>query len=608
MRKKNEATISITSVLVLILYVSLFLSGCNLVNTSISQLDIKTPISVETNLISPTEDQELENTPIPSLSTYSTLTPTLQVPFIPLSFSASSCDYGGVFHTIEALDEYSVRFVLCKREVAFLSKIAFPPFSIYPREWLEENSGEGAEGPLLEKPIGTGPYRIISWEHGDKLVLESYKAYWGDQNAKMPNLIFRWDLDATKRLLEMQAGTVDGIDSINSIDFPTVLNDSNLVLIPRPPLSISYLGMNNLHPPFDNELVRLAIALAIDRDKIVGIAFPMGYEVASHFTPCIIPHGCIGESWYEFDPEQARELLDEAGYPTGFQTELAYRDVVRGFLPWPYSVAEELKEQLWQNLKIDIKIRKMEEVEFYNSVDNGSLSGMHMLGWGADYPDVSNFLDTHFGKGATGQFGSKFQDIVDLLDKGNGTADIENRHLFYEAANNAIKLHVPMVPIAHGGWITPDSLAVVYKGIVDGAHASPVGLEEFSVMSIPGHKTLVWMQSAEPLSLYCADQTDIESFRVCAQINEGLYRFSVGSAAVEPALAKSCQADEDLQIWTCTLRRDVYFHDGSRLDANDVVMSYVVQWDAASPLRIGNSRAFLYFKEFWGEFLNNPIP
>jgi len=598
----------ITSTLVLILLASYCLSDCALLNIQVNHFTIKTPLAFENNLTPSAEGQKLHGTPIPLLSTDPIPTPTPKAPLLPLSLSASSCDYGGVFHTIEALDEHTVRFVLCKPEVAFLSKIAFPSFGIHPREWLENTGGGGKGSPLLTYPIGAGPYRFLDWEHSEKLVLEKFDSYWDDRKASMPRLVFRWNMDETKRLLEMQAGTVDGIDTIYSVDFPTVAEDTNLVLIPRPPLNVSYLGMNNLHPPFDNELVRQAIALAIDRDKIVTSAYPLGYEVASHFTPCIVPNGCVGESWYEYDPERAREMLTEAGYPDGFQTELFYTDVVRGYLPWPYLVVEEIQELLWENLKIDIKIKKMEELELYNAVDTGSLSGMYILGWGADYPDVTNFLDTHFGEEATGQFGSKYKDLMDLLQKGSKNSNDETRRQYYEAANNTIKVHVPMVPIAHGGWITPDNLAVAYKRIVDGVQASPLSIENFSVINIPDSESFIWMQNAEPISLYCADQTDIESFRVCAQVNEGLYRFKVGSAEVEPALAETCQSDDELRIWICKLRSNVYFHDGSQLDANDVVMSFIVQWDAANPLHKGNTGEFLYFKEFWGEFLNNPVP
>ena len=89
---------------------------------------------------------------------------------------------------------------------------------------------------------------------------------------------------------------------------------------------------------------------------------------------------------------------------------------------------------------------------------------------------------------------------------------------------------------------------------------------------------------------------------------EPLYAFEVGGTATEPLLAKECTPNEDLSVWTCTLREGVTFHDGAALDANDVVTSYAVQWDAANPLHVGRDGSFTYFPALWGGFLNPPPP
>ena len=531
-------------------------------------------------------------------------TPTVRVePFEPISASAPSCDYGGVFKSIQALDELTVQFTLCRPEPAFLAKIAFPSFAIQPREWLEQTGGGGQGSLLLQKPIGTGPYALSEWLPGEVLSLSAFEDYWGEK-AKMQQLVFRWDRDASQRLLELQTATVDGIDYVNSTDLEIVRSDSNLKLVFRPSLDVAYIGINNELSPFDDERVRRAIAMGIDRQRLVNEAFPAGYQVADYFTPCTIPNACVGDRWYDFDPVRAKELLAQAGYASGFRSQLFYRDVVRGYLPLPDEVAENIKSQLWDNLRIDLKIRAQDSQTFTSAVDDGSVEGLYLLGWGADYPDVSNFLDVHFGSKATNQFGHKFDDIVLALDEGANLADDSARLPFYQAANNAIRLHVPMIPIAHGGWTTQDELAVAYHDSVQGAHASPLNLESFSLMSVPGQDTFIWMQKAEPFSLYCADETDPESLRACAQITESLYRYQMGSAAVEPALAEICLPNDQLDVWTCTLRPGVHFHDGSILDANDVVISLLVQWDASSPLHTGNTGEFAYFRNFWGEFLN----
>jgi ABC-type transport system substrate-binding protein len=146
---------------------------------------------------------------------------------------------------------------------------------------------------------------------------------------------------------------------------------------------------------------------------------------------------------------------------------------------------------------------------------------------------------------------------------------------------------------------------VAYKAGVTGGQASPLGNEEFSVMS-NGTDTFVWMQNAEPISLYCADETDGESLRACEQVTEALLSYELGGTAVEPGLAESYEANADLTVWTFHLRQGVKFHNGFSLDAADVVASLALQWDAAHPLHTGNTGAFTYFSALFGAFLNAP--
>lgn len=509
--------------------------------------------------------------------------------------TAPDCDYGGLFKEIAAIDPLTVQFTMCAPDPAFPAKVAFSSFAIQPSEYLESTGGSGA---LLEHPIGTGPYMVDHWSRGEELVFTKNPNYWGDP-AFADTLVFRWQSESAARLLELQAGSVDGIDNPGPDDFETIAGDANLQLLERPALNIFYVGFNNVFAPFDNEKVRQAIAMGIDRARIVDNFYPPGSEVASHFTPCAVPNGCTGEEWYEFDPEAARALLAEAGFPDGFETEIAYRDVVRGYLPDPNIVAQDIQAQLAENLGIKATINVMESGAFLDAADSGSLTGIYLLGWGADYPDMTNFLDYHFGAGASAQFGDKFPDLTDNLAQAASLAGDDARAPLYEQANNLIKQHVPMVPVAHGGS------GIAYLAAVQNAHVSPLGNETFSKMD-PGKDTFVWMQNAEPISLFCADETDGESLRACEQATESLLAYEVGGTAVVPSLATSCDANEDLTVWTCHLREGVTFHDGSALDANDVVMTYVIQWDASHPLHVGNTGAFSYFSGLWGGFLNAP--
>ncbi len=510
---------------------------------------------------------------------------------------AGDCANGTTVASVEAVDQFTVKFTMCVPDPAFLSKIAFSPFGIYPQEWLEANT---AAGSRLDSPVGTGPYMVSEWTRGESLTFTKFPDYWGEP-AATDTLVFRWTAESAARLLELQSGTVDGIDNVGPDDFAVVEADSNLQLMVRPALNVFYIGMNNTFAPFDIKEVRQAVAMGIDRQRIVDTFYPAGSEAATYFTPCAIPNGCVGDEWYAFDPAAGKALLATAGFPDGFKTKLFYRDVVRGYLPEVARVAEEIQAQLKANLNIDAEIVVMESGAFIEAANAGTLDGFHLLGWGADYPHVTNFLDFHFS-GNKLQFGNPFPEIYETLAEAAQIADPAVAEPLYVTANNAIRDLVPMIPVAHGGSAT------AYRADVVNPQASPLTNETFSVTAPGDRTTFVWMQNAEPISLFCQDETDGESLRACEQFGQALYSYEINGTAVEPALAEVCEPNEDLKVWTCTLRQGVKFHDGTDFDANDVVASFIAGIDSTSPLHVGNTGAYEYWMTLWGNLWGAAAP
>ena len=508
-------------------------------------------------------------------------------------YAAENCDYGGLFKSMEAVDEKTVKFTLCYPDVAFPSKVAFSAFAINDADYLEATGGGG---DLIEKPNGTGPYMLADWRRGDQMIFQRFEDYWGDK-AIPATVVFRWGAESAQRLVELQAGTVDGIDGVGPDDFATVEEDPNLQLALRSGTNVFYLGMNNKYPPFDNERVRQAFAMAIDRQRLVDNFYPPGSSVATQFMPPAIFGYSEGLDWYPYDPAQAKQILEEEGVLPGFKTTITYRDVVRGYLPNPGIVAQDIQAQL-ADIGVEVEIVQMESGAFLDAADRGEIDGFHMLGWGADYPDATNFLDYHFGPGASAQFGAGFPDIWEALKEGSTRATPEERQPFYDKANELIKQHVPMIPVAHGGN------AAAFKADVEGAYASDIGAEQFALMNPGGRDTLVWMQNAEPIGLYCADETDGETLRACEQVMQSLLAYEPRTARVVASLATDWAANDDLTEWTFTLRDGVKFHNGATLDANDVVLSFAVQWDAAHPLHVGRDGNFTYFSSLFNGLLN----
>lgn len=514
--------------------------------------------------------------------------------FVGDSVAAESCDYGGKISSIEATGQYEVVFNLCKPDPAFLAKVAFTPFGIQPKEWIDETGGTGE---ILEHPVGTGPYMLEEWLRGDSITFKRFNDYWGDP-AIAETAVLRWSTEGAARLVELQAGTADLITAPSPDDQQSIIDDPNLQLIPFSNPNVLYLAMTNTFEPFDNPDVRRAIAMGIDRQRIVDNFYPEGSMVPDFFTPCAIPNGCVGEPWYEFNPEAARELLAEAGFPDGFETSIFYRDVFRTYLPEPSLVAVEFQTQLRENLGIEAEVTVMESGAFIDESQSGNLDGFYLLGWGADYPHVTNFLDFHFSS-ENPQFGNPHPEIYENLLEASTIADLDTAAPLYEAANNAIRDLVPMVPIANG------AAADAALASLGNAYVPPFGATNFALLD-PGKDTLVVVQNAEPISLYCADESDGESLRPCQQVVETLLQYELDSGNTVPALATECVSNDDSTVWTCTLREGVVFHDGSQFDANDVVASWAAGIDAANPNHTGNTGSWTYYTYLWDQLINVP--
>ena len=509
-----------------------------------------------------------------------------------LALDAGGCDYGGRVNTITALDEFTVEFDLCGSHPAFLAQIAFGVFGIQPLEHLEATGGAP-----LRNPVGTGPYSLVDWVAGDSVVYAAFPDYWSEPKAPHETAVLKWVTESAGRLLELQSGTADGMTFPGPEDYDTILGDDSLVLLDKPEPNVFYMGFTNTFAPWDDVRVREAVSLAMDRQRIIDTFYPPGSETASHFTPCSVTNGCEGDDWPAQDVEAAKALLADAGFPDGFETKIYYRDVTRGYLPTPGNVAADIQAQLKETLNIDAEVVVMESGEFIQTSSAGGLDGIHLLGWTGDYPHVTNFLDFHFAE-TNLQFGDPHPEIYEPLKVASQATDPIAAAPLYEEANNAIGALIPMVPIAHAGSAFASTAAA------EGAYAPPWGQVLFNRWD-NGTDTVVFVQGNEPISLYCSDETDGESLRACAQVVEALYTYTEDGEVV-PHLAKECISNESLDLWTCTLNQNIMFHDGSLLDANDVVASFTAGLDAASPLHTGNSGVFEYYDYLWNGLINAP--
>lgn len=488
---------------------------------------------------------------------------------------------------IQKVDDYTVKFVLYQPDVAFMPKIAFTAFGLQSPANYEKYGGGG---DLLRNPVGTGPYKFVEWVPDQTITIERNEDYWGDP-AKTKEIVFRVMAEPSARALELQAGTVDGIDNVAPDDFATLEADPNITVYPRPKFNIGYVEVQRNKEPFDKLEVRQALNYAINREAIVKAFYPPTAEVATQFIPPGIFGHSDGITGYPYDPDKAKELLAEAGLPDGFKTTLWVMPVSRGYYPTPDSIGEAIQADL-AAVGIEAEIVTYDWATYLAKAREGEHE-LAMLGWMADYADATNFLDVFF-RGATLAWGDPHPEVIELLNKGNSTFDPAERQAIYDEANQLIEDLAIGVPIVH------NSSGTAYLQEWAGVKADPFSQEYLPVVEAPGKDTLIFARNGDSVSLDCIDETDGESFWICKQVFESLLSFEPGTTNVQPALAESWEVSADGTEWTFKLREGVKFHDGTDLDADAVVINWNRWWDPNDPLHIGNTGTFTYFKWFFG--------
>lgn len=507
---------------------------------------------------------------------------------------APDCKYGGNIKAIESTDANTVQFTLCAPDPAFLGKISVNAFQIYDRGQLDAIAGDAVK--INESPIGTGPYYVKEWVRGDHITYAVNPNYFGTKPANT-TFILKWNKEAAARLLDLQSGNVDGIEDIGTDDYATVKGDANLQLVPRKLNSFLYLGFNVDTPPYDNEKVRQAFSLAIDRAKIVADFYPEGAKPAVQFLPPGVKPGYTdGYTGITTDQAKAKQMLTDAGFDFSKEYTLSYAERTRPYFPKPTAIAQAVQAQ-FAEIGVKIKLDLQEWAAYLPAVREGKVP-LHFLGWGEDYPDATDWYDV-FLTGSSKQFGTVFPDILEQIKAGGGTADTAVRQAAYDKLNKLIDTHVPLTTIAYG--LTSLAFSAKTKNVIVGPYN-----ENFRDMSKDGGQ-IVFSQSGEPVSLDCADETDGSSFRACNQIFDELYEIPYGSATPAPALAEKCTGNADLTVWTCTLRKGVKFSNGAAFAADDVVATFARAFDAKNANHKGNTGVFQYFKDFFGpSIINEP--
>jgi peptide/nickel transport system substrate-binding protein len=383
-----------------------------------------------------------------------------------------------------------VVILLNKPNGPFLPSLALQSFAMQSPTALKQydaDSGTITNGSFrptgtyaFQHPTGTGPFKFGGWTVKEKVVLLRNDQYWG-KKAKLAQVVVRPIADNSARVQALQTGEINGMDLLQPQDVPTVNGNSKLKVLNRPSFNVAYVTINQSKPPTNNLLVRKAIAYGLDRQAVVNAFYAGRAQVATQFQPPQLFGWSPRVVKYEYSPDKAKALLQQAGltlpvpidfwYPTG---------VSRPYMPDPQRNFEAFSASLEKSGFKIIAHSAPWRPDYVAKVNSGEAGNINLIGWTGDYGDPDDFLGVFF-QNANPQFGFSNAKLTALLNRAEQETNIKTRIKLYQQANEMIMRDIlPGVPYAHS---IP---ALGFQKAVSGYIASPIGTDPFAPVNVGG--------------------------------------------------------------------------------------------------------------------------
>ncbi|MBN3171935.1 glutathione ABC transporter substrate-binding protein GsiB [Pectobacterium brasiliense] len=216
----------------------------------------------------------------------------------------------------EAVDDLTVKITLKTPFSAFVNNLAHPAAVMISPAALKQYGKD-----IGFHPVGTGPYRFVTWNQTDFVKVEKFNGYWKAGLPKLDSITWRPVVDNNTRAALLQTGEAQFAYPIPFEQAKVLEKNDKLALVASPSILHRYISMNVTQKPFDNPKVREALNYAINKEALIKVAFSGYATPAEGPLPSSIDYSAKYHPW-PYDPAKARELLKEAGYPDGFTTTL----------------------------------------------------------------------------------------------------------------------------------------------------------------------------------------------------------------------------------------------------------------------------------------------
>ena len=333
----------------------------------------------------------------------------------------SSVTFGDWVASVEATSDYEVTFNLSQRYAPFLRNLAMFASAVLSQAQIEDmGSGADAQAELGTEPVGTGPFQFEELDNSNERIrLSAYDDFWGD-GPNVDELIIKTITSNQSRAADLISGDSHITDNLGAQGIQQVQDSGSASIKRKNGINVGYMAFNQARmEPFRDPQVRRAISLAVDTEAIVDSIYQgFATQADQPLPPDVLGHS-DDLSPYEYDPEQAQSMLEDAGY-ADLEFELATFSNPRGYNPSPVQTANQIRSNL-DEIGVTVEINQFSSFGPYIEYTYAGNHDAALLGWYTDNADPDNFLYVLLHPGTDASDIPSGQGYVEWENKGNAS-------------------------------------------------------------------------------------------------------------------------------------------------------------------------------------------
>ena len=360
-----------------------------------------------------------------------------------------------LFNRVEKIDDYTVKIVLNKPQAPMIANLGMDFASILSAEYADQLKTNGNMEALNQKPVGTGPFKVVAYQKDAVVRFATHPDYW-EGKAPVDALIFAITPDPSVRYQKMKAGECQIMAYPNPADLQSMRDDPNIKVIDQEGLNVGYLAYNTTISPFDKVEVRKALNMAINKQAILDAVFQGAGKIAKNPIPPTIWSYNEATKDDPYDPDAAKKMLEDAGVKD-LKMKIWAMPVQRPYNPNARRMAELIQAD-FTKIGVTAEIVSYEWGEYLKLSKEKDRDGAVLLGWTGDNGDPDNFLAVLLGcDGVGGANRAQWchQPFEDVVQKAKVVSDVAERTKLYEEAQIIFKEQAPWATIAHSVRFQP---------------------------------------------------------------------------------------------------------------------------------------------------------